>query len=55
MKALAAGQAAASKMFETINRKREIDACDANGKELDDIHGEIEFEYKEAYDASGKF
>ncbi|RWW08724.1 hypothetical protein GW17_00027815 [Ensete ventricosum] len=43
MKAFAAGQAAAYKMFETINRKPEIDAYDANGKELDDIRGEIEF------------
>ncbi|URD76940.1 ABC transporter B family member [Musa troglodytarum] len=43
MKAFAAGQAAAYKMFETINRKPEIDAYDANGKELDDIQGEIEF------------
>ncbi|THU64468.1 hypothetical protein C4D60_Mb01t26780 [Musa balbisiana] len=56
MKAFAAGQAAAFKMFETINRKLEIDAYDANGKELDDdIRGEIEFEYKEAYDGTGKF
>ncbi|KMS96030.1 hypothetical protein BVRB_002890 [Beta vulgaris subsp. vulgaris] len=42
MTAFAAGQAAAYKMFETINRKPEIDPFDPNGKELDDIHGDIE-------------
>ncbi|OVA16637.1 ABC transporter [Macleaya cordata] len=40
--AFAAGQAAAFKMFETINRKSEIDAYDTNGKILDDIRGDIE-------------
>lgn len=30
-------------MFETINRKTEIDAYDTRGKKLDDIHGDIEF------------
>lgn len=43
MKAFATGQAAAYKMFETTNRKPEIDAYDAKGKILDDIHGEVEF------------
>lgn len=40
--AFAAGQAAAYKMFETINRKPEIDAYDTRGKILDDIRGDIE-------------
>lgn len=40
--ALAAGQAAAFKMFETINRKPAIDAYDKRGKILRDIHGDIE-------------
>ncbi|XP_057550673.1 ABC transporter B family member 4-like [Amaranthus tricolor] len=40
--AFAAGQAAAYKMFETINRKSDIDPYDPNGKVLDDIHGDIE-------------
>ncbi|XP_050236016.1 ABC transporter B family member 11-like [Mercurialis annua] len=40
--AFAAGQAAAYKMFETINRKPEIDACDTSGRVLDDLHGDIE-------------
>ncbi|KAG5044166.1 hypothetical protein AAZX31_03G204200 [Glycine max] len=39
--AFAAGQAAAYKMFQTIERKPEIDAYDPNGKILEDIHGEI--------------
>ncbi|KAG0500935.1 hypothetical protein HPP92_001007 [Vanilla planifolia] len=43
MTAFAAGQAAAYKMFETISRKPEIDAYDANAKKLDDIQGDIEF------------
>ncbi|XP_059629367.1 ABC transporter B family member 21-like [Cornus florida] len=42
MSAFAAGQAAAFKMFETINRKPEIDAYDTKGKILDDISGDIE-------------
>ncbi|KAL8150337.1 hypothetical protein V2J09_020145 [Rumex salicifolius] len=40
--AFAAGKAAAYKMFETINRKPEIDASDPKGKVLDDINGDIE-------------
>ncbi|KAL5537680.1 hypothetical protein UlMin_045273 [Ulmus minor] len=40
--AFAAGQAAAYKMFETINRKPEIDASDTKGKILEDIRGDIE-------------
>ncbi|KAG1327605.1 ABC transporter B family member 11 [Cocos nucifera] len=43
MTAFAAGQAAAYKMFQTINRKPEIDAYDARGKKPDDIQGDIEF------------
>lgn len=42
MSAFAAGQAAAFKMFETIERKPEIDAYDTKGKILDDIRGDIE-------------
>ncbi|CAJ1949377.1 unnamed protein product [Sphenostylis stenocarpa] len=42
MSAFAAGQAAAYKMFETIERKPVIDAYDPNGKILEDIEGEIE-------------
>ncbi|KAL8142669.1 hypothetical protein V2J09_015701 [Rumex salicifolius] len=42
LSAFAAGQAAAYKMFETINRKPEIDASDMGGKVLDDINGDIE-------------
>ncbi|KAI9182701.1 hypothetical protein LWI28_028029 [Acer negundo] len=42
LSAFAAGQAAAFKMFETINRKPEIDAYDNRGKILDDIKGDIE-------------
>lgn len=42
MNAFAAGQAAAYKMFETINRKPQIDAYDTSGIELNDIKGEIE-------------
>ncbi|KAL8041024.1 hypothetical protein ABFX02_10G138300 [Erythranthe guttata] len=38
----AAGQAAAFKMFETINRKPTIDAYDSKGKILNDIIGDIE-------------
>ncbi|KAI3946857.1 hypothetical protein MKW98_003420 [Papaver atlanticum] len=41
--AFAAGKAASYKMFETINRKPEIDAYDtSSGKTLDDVHGDIE-------------
>ncbi|WCJ22610.1 ABC transporter B family member 11 [Euphorbia peplus] len=42
MSAFGAGQAAAYKMFETINRKPEIDASDTSGKVLEDICGDIE-------------
>lgn len=42
MSAFAAGKAVAVNMFETINRKPQIDSNDANGKKLDDIRGEIE-------------
>ncbi|KAK1437202.1 hypothetical protein QVD17_02990 [Tagetes erecta] len=42
LSAFAAGQAAAFKMFETINRKPEIDAYDTKGKVLSDIRGDIE-------------
>ncbi|KAL5863141.1 hypothetical protein ACOSQ3_000655 [Xanthoceras sorbifolium] len=42
LSAFAAGQAAAFKMFETINRKPEIDAYDTKGKIIDDIKGDIE-------------
>ncbi|XP_061995041.1 ABC transporter B family member 21-like isoform X2 [Rosa rugosa] len=40
--AFAPGQAAAYKMFETINRKPEIDAYDTTGRVLQDIRGDIE-------------
>ncbi|KAI3841081.1 hypothetical protein MKX03_001275 [Papaver bracteatum] len=41
--AFSAGKAAAYKMFETINRKPEIDAYDtSSGKTLDDVRGDIE-------------
>ncbi|XP_058103411.1 ABC transporter B family member 9-like [Magnolia sinica] len=40
--AIAAGQAAAYKMFETIHRKPEIDAYDTSGMVLEDIKGDIE-------------
>ncbi|KAI4349803.1 hypothetical protein L6164_010357 [Bauhinia variegata] len=40
--AFAAGQAAAYKMFKTIERRPEIDAYDPNGKVLEDIQGDIE-------------
>ncbi|KAL6864769.1 hypothetical protein ACP4OV_015920 [Aristida adscensionis] len=43
MKAFAGGQAAAYKMFETINREPDIDAYSATGRKLDDIQGDIEF------------
>ncbi|GKV10457.1 hypothetical protein SLEP1_g21816 [Rubroshorea leprosula] len=43
MTAFAAGQAAAFKMFEAIERKPDIDAYDTNGRKLDDIQGDIEF------------
>ncbi|GJN36121.1 hypothetical protein PR202_gb24959 [Eleusine coracana subsp. coracana] len=43
MKAFAGGQAAAYKMFQTINREPEIDAYSTTGRKLDDIQGNIEF------------
>ncbi|KAJ6343826.1 hypothetical protein OIU76_005552 [Salix suchowensis] len=42
LSSFAAGQAAAYKMFETINRKPEIDSSDTRGKILDDISGDVE-------------
>lgn len=42
MSAFAAGKAAAYKMFETINRKPEIDAYDTSGIVLEDIKGDID-------------
>ncbi|CAL9138668.1 unnamed protein product [Musa acuminata var. zebrina] len=40
--AFSAGQAAAYKMFETINRKPEIDVYDTTGIVLEDIKGDVE-------------
>ncbi|KAH7855870.1 hypothetical protein Vadar_029896 [Vaccinium darrowii] len=40
--AFSTGQAAAFKMFETINRIPEIDVFDIEGKKLDDICGDVE-------------
>nr|GMD11587.1 ABC transporter B family member 9-like [Ipomoea batatas] len=42
LSAFAAGQVAAYKIFETINRTPQIDAFDMRGIELDDMIGEIE-------------
>lgn len=42
LSAFAAAQAAGFKIFETINRKPEIDAYDANGQTLAEIRGDIE-------------
>jgi ATP-binding cassette subfamily B (MDR/TAP) protein 1 len=42
LSAFGAGRAAAYKMFETIERKPDIDAFDNSGKVLDDIRGDIE-------------
>ncbi|ANM61711.1 ABC transporter-like [Arabidopsis thaliana x Arabidopsis arenosa] len=42
LSAFAAGQAAAYKMFETIERRPNIDSYSTNGKVLDDIKGDIE-------------
>ncbi|KAE9453920.1 hypothetical protein C3L33_14178, partial [Rhododendron williamsianum] len=42
MAAFSAGQAAGFKIFETINRKPDIDVYDIKGKKLDDIRGDIE-------------
>ncbi|CAI9110011.1 OLC1v1009967C1 [Oldenlandia corymbosa var. corymbosa] len=41
MTAFASGRAASYKMFQTINRKPEIDTYNARGKILDDIRGDI--------------
>ncbi|XP_047169778.1 ABC transporter B family member 21-like [Vigna umbellata] len=40
--AFAAGQAAAFKMFETIERQPDIDVCDTGSRQPDDISGNIE-------------
>eukprot|EP00253_Pinus_taeda_P001520 PITA_01520 len=42
LNAFGAGQAAAYKMFETIDRKPEIDVYDSSGLVLEDIQGDIE-------------
>lgn len=42
LNAFGAGQAAAYKMFEAIDRKPEIDVYDTNGLVLEDIQGDIE-------------
>ncbi|KAG6573610.1 ABC transporter B family member 4, partial [Cucurbita argyrosperma subsp. sororia] len=42
LSAFAAGQAAAYKMFETIERRPNIDVYDPKGKTLDDIRGDID-------------
>ncbi|KAK9040747.1 hypothetical protein V6N11_015887 [Hibiscus sabdariffa] len=42
MTAVAAGQAAAFKMFETIEREPKIDSYDTSGKVLEDIRGDVE-------------
>ncbi|CAK9325689.1 unnamed protein product [Citrullus colocynthis] len=42
MSAFAAGRAAAYKMFETIERKPNIDVYDPQGKTLEDIRGDID-------------
>ncbi|PIA37906.1 hypothetical protein AQUCO_02900039v1 [Aquilegia coerulea] len=42
MKAFAAGQAAAFNMFETIERKPDIDSFDSGGRILDNVRGDIE-------------
>lgn len=47
LNAFAAGQAAAYKMFEAIQRKPKIDASSTEGRVLEDIRGEIEL--KDAY------
>ncbi|CAI8595282.1 unnamed protein product [Vicia faba] len=43
--AFTAGQAAAYEMFETIKRKRKIDAYDTSGEILEDIKGDIKLKY----------
>ncbi|KAL5065634.1 hypothetical protein RYX36_027371 [Vicia faba] len=42
LSAFAAGQAAAFKMFETIERNPEIDAYETSGRKLDEVRGDIE-------------
>lgn len=42
LSAFGSGQAAAFKMFETIERKPEIDAYSSDGQKLDDIQGDVE-------------
>lgn len=42
MSAFSAGKAAAFKMFETINRKPNIDSYDTKGRILDEFRGDIE-------------
>ncbi|KAK4792228.1 hypothetical protein SAY86_022663 [Trapa natans] len=42
LSAFGAGRAAAYKMFETIQRRPEIDSYDTRGKTLDDIRGDVE-------------
>ncbi|KAK7259118.1 hypothetical protein RIF29_24716 [Crotalaria pallida] len=42
MTAFAAGQAAAYKMFKTIERRPDIDSYDPNGKTMENIRGEVE-------------
>ncbi|KAF8394500.1 hypothetical protein HHK36_020710 [Tetracentron sinense] len=43
MSTFAGGRAAAFKMFDTINRKPEINAYDTSGRTMNDICGDIEF------------
>ncbi|KAL5207905.1 hypothetical protein ABZP36_032340 [Zizania latifolia] len=43
LNAFASGQTAAYKMFATINRKPEIDACDTSGLVLENFVGDVEF------------
>ncbi|KAJ9699966.1 hypothetical protein PVL29_005686 [Vitis rotundifolia] len=42
LSAFGSGQAAAFKMFETIERKPEIDAYSSDGQKLDDVQGDVE-------------
>ncbi|KAI3456076.1 hypothetical protein Pfo_012739 [Paulownia fortunei] len=44
LSAFSSGQAAAYKMFKTINRQSLIDPCDTSGIALEDLEGEIEFQ-----------
>ena len=43
IKAVTEGKAAGKMVFDTINRKPEIDQDDPNAKVLDSLHGDIEF------------